>query len=440
MTDSKPSTQKTSSASRRGFLKQSGAGLALGLTALNYRNAAAAPNEKIRMGFIGLGGMGSGRLNEFMRHDDVEPVAVCDVDTGHLAKAAEEVKKRRDVTPKTFADFRELIELPDIDAVTVTTPDHWHALPFIEACEAGKDVFVEKPLCHNIAEGLEMLEAARENDRVTQMGNHIHNDNNNYRRVVEMVRSGKLGDITKVACWKKANINSMGSPDNAEPPAELDYNFWQGPAPKREYNPNRSHFTFRYFWDYSGGDFMDFWCHITDVAFWALDLGAPETVSATGGRWFNDDNAETPDAMDVLMKFPNELLLTWTLHPNGFAGFEEFGSIGCVFQGRDATLVTNYGTNKIYVEGKEAPDFERPEPYIPNSPGHVREFLNCIKTREQPTCNVEYALRLTKPGLLANIAYRVEDKLHWDEENNKVIGNHRANQLVGRKYRRPWSL
>lgn len=439
MNDSKMPSETKPASSRRRFLQTSGASLALGLTAANYRAAAAAPNDKIRMGFIGLGGMGTGRLNEFMREDDVTPVAVCDVDSGHLANAVKEVETRRDMTPDAYSDFRELVARNDIDGVMIATPDHWHALTALTALNAGKDVFVEKPLCHSINEGRELVEAAKRNNRITQMGNHIHSGNN-YRRVVEMVQSGKLGDITKVACWKSSSMQNMGKPDDATPPPELNYDFWQGGAPKEPYNKNRSHFTFRYFWDYSGGDFMDFWCHITDVAFWALDLGAPLTVSATGGRWYHDDNAETPDVFEATLTFPNNLILTWTLHPKGLPGYEEFGGIGCVFQGDDATCVTNYGSNKIFVDGKEKPDFERPPQSIPNSPGHIRQFLDCMKSRKQADCNVEYAYKLTKPGLLCNIAYRIGETLHWDDEKEQVIGNYRANQMVNRKYRRPWKI
>ncbi|MBI1388590.1 MAG: gfo/Idh/MocA family oxidoreductase [bacterium] len=437
-TEQKSSNQSTP-VNRRNFLR-GGAGLALGLTAANYRALAAnAPSDTIRVGHIGVGGMGTNRLKSFIANDDVHCVGICDVDESHAAAAVAEVEKRNGYKPDSYHDFRKLIDRNDVDAVVVTTPDHWHCLPTVTACDAGKDVFFEKPMCHSINEGRAMVEAVKRNKRITQMGNHIHNDLNNYRRVVEVVRSGKLGKITKVALWKRANIQNLDHPADCDPPAELDYDFWQGPAPKRPYNPNRSHFNFRYFWDYSGGDFMDFWCHITDVAFWALDLGGPETVSAVGGRFFNDDNAETPDQLDVLMRFP-DLTLTWDLHPNGLPGYEEFGSIGCVFQGRDATLVTNYGQNKIFVDGKEAKDFERPPESIPNSPGHIREFLNSIKSRELTTCNAEYAFRLTKPGLLSNIAYRVGETLHWDDEKEKVIGNYRANKLVTRDYRRPWRL
>ncbi len=423
---------------RRSSLKVMGSGLALGLTAANYRSIAQEnSNEKINFGFIGIGGMGTNRLKQFSRQEDVNAVAVCDVDESHLQRGVKTVQQIQEKTPKAFHDFRKLLELDEIDAVVVTTPDHWHAPIFVAACKAGKDVFVEKPLSHNIAEGRAMVEAAKENQCITQMGNHIHNDHNTYRRAVEMVRSEKLGKITRVHCWKSSETSGKGNPENQEPPEELNYNMWLGPAPKREYNPNRSHFNFRYFWDYSGGVFMDFWCHITDVAYWALDLKAPKTVSAVGGRFFVQDNTETPDCMELTYEYP-DLFMLWTLHPKGVPGFS--GGIGCIFHGTEATMVTNYNTNQIYVDNKKVDDFEWPEETIPNSPGHIREFLNAIKSRKKTTCNIEYAHKLNKAGLLGNIAYRSGDKLVWDDENERVIDNRKANRLVGRKYRKPWTL
>jgi hypothetical protein len=239
---------------RRNFL--------LGATAAAL--APAAPADRINMGFIGLGGMGTGRLRQFLAQPDVNVTAVCDLDETHLNRAVDLVAKERSAKPAAIHDFRKLLERKDVDAVMVATPDHWHAIPTIQACQAGKDVFTEKPLCHSLNEGRAMLAAARRYNRITQLGNHIHNDLPNYRRVVELVRSGMLGDIHRVYCWLRAGDRGIGNPPDGAPPKELDYEFWIGPAPRRAYNPNRSHGTFRYFWDYSGGVFIDFWCHITD--------------------------------------------------------------------------------------------------------------------------------------------------------------------------------
>lgn len=420
-------------ATRRFFLGAAAAGLAAA-------RAQAAPSDRIRVGFIGCGGMGTGRLRQFLGHADVEAAAVCDVDRTHLERAAALVEKETGRKPAAFADFRRLLERGDIDAVMIATPDHWHALPAILACQAGKDVFVEKPFSWSVGEGRRMVEEARRRRRVTQMGNHIHNDLPNYRRVVELVRSGLLGRIVRVHCGLASNEKSIGSPPDGPPPPELDYDFWLGPAPKRPYNPNRSHGKFRYFWDYSGGYFADFWCHYADVAYWALDLKAPRAVSAAGGRWLAEDNAETPDVFEAVFEYPGPVLLTWTQHPRGRPGFEHMGSC-VVFEGTEATLVTNYSKHEVWVKGKPAPDFPRPEPSIPDSPGHIREFLDAIKARNtETTCNFEYSHRLNKGALLAILAFRLGARLEWDDERERVTNHREANSRLTRRYRKPWKL
>ena len=420
---------------RRGFVQMAG----MGLTAAQNRAYGGPPaSEKIRVAFIGLGGMGTGRLNGFLKHDDVTAVALCDVDQTHLAKAAEIVEKKQGAKPELYSDFRKVLERKDVDAVMVATPDHWHALPAVMACQAGKDVFCEKPLAYSVAEGRAMANAAKKHGRITQMGNHIHNDLPNYRRVVEIVKSGMLGKVDRVYCSLASNEKDLGKPADAPPPKELDYDFWLGPAPKRAYNPNRSHFTFRYFWDYSGGMFIDFWCHYADVAYWALDLQAPKTISASGGRWLTDDNAETPETMEVLYEYPG-VVLTWTLHPRGRPGYEHMGS-SVIFEGTDATLVTNYRSHELWVKGKKEENFTRPPQSIPDSPGHIREFLDGIKSRKEASCNFEYGFKLTKGGLLGNVAFRSGERIKWDDQREKIVGPTKASHLLTRKYRKPWKL
>jgi predicted dehydrogenase len=238
----------------------------------------------------------------------------------------------------------------------------------------------------------------------------------------------------------RAGLRGIGNPPDGPPPRELDYDFWLGPAPKRRYNSNRSHGSFRQFWDYSGGVFIDFWCHISDVVYWALDLKAPKSVSAVGARRTNgEDNGETPNFLDVLYEFPNGPTMSWHIQPSGIPGFDTFDR-GCVFQCAEATLFVRYTSYEVYVKGKHVPGFQGPPPTIPDSPGHIREFLNSIKSRELTTCNVEYAHRLTKGGLLGNLAYRTGRRLYWDDDKEQIVGDSRAQQLVGRQYRKPWKL
>ena len=400
----------------------------------------AAPSDRINVGFIGVGGMGTNRLQGFLKHADVNPVAICDLDATRVDKAVEYIRKTRPdaAAPQTFSDFRKLIALKEVDAVCIATPDHWHAMPAIQACRAGKDVFVEKPLSYSIGEGRAMVNAARATNRITQMGNHIHNDLPNYRRVVELLRSGIIGKVNRVSVWKTSETKGLGTPADTAPPPTFDYETWLGPAPKRAYNPNRSHFNFRYFWDYSGGMFIDFWCHITDVAYWGLDLKAPKYVSATGHRELVDDNAETPNYLELQYEYPG-VSMVWSLNPQGPPAFENWG-IGAAFQGSDGTIVTNYGEHKLFRAGKEVTDFKRPEPSIANSPGHIREFLDSIKSRQPTTCNVEYAHKLNKGGLLGNIAYRTGRRIQWDDANERIVGDKDAQKYVTRQYRKPWKL
>jgi predicted dehydrogenase len=410
------------------------------LTAAGYRALAnTPPSDRIRVGFIGLGGQGTGRLREFMKHEDVTASVVCDLDRTRLERAVELVEKTQGRKPEAVHDFRRVLDNKELDAVMIATPDHWHALPTVMACQAGKDVFVEKPLSYSIGEGRAMVRAAVGNNRITQMGNHIHNDLPNYRRVVEIVRSGMLGKVNRVYCALASGEKAIGKPADTTAPPELDYDFWLGPAPKRAYNPSRSHYTYRYFWDYSGGMFIDFWCHYADVVYWSMDLTAPKSVSAAGGRWLADDNAETPDTMEALFEYPNDMILTWTLHPKGRPGYDHMGS-SVIFEGSDATLVTNYTKHELYVKGKKQDDFKRPPESIANSPGHIREFLDSIKSRKRTTCDIEYGNRLTKAGLLANIAYRTGERIYWDDAKEHITGHTKANSMVTRKYRRPWKI
>jgi predicted dehydrogenase len=339
-----------------------------------------------------------------------------------------------------FGDFRRVLDLKEVDAVAVVTPDHWHAIPSISAFEAGKDVFVEKPLSYCVAEGRAMADATLNCKRVSQMGNHIHNDHANYRRVVELVRSGKLGRITRVHAWKTSPTQNMRVRGPETLPAGFDYDFWLGPAPKRPYEPLRSHGSFRHFWDYSGGTFIDFWCHISDVAFWAMDFKAPKNISAVGGRFFLTDKTETPDTVEAVLEFPGVLYM-FSFRPAPLPGFEHMGHIGCIFEGSEASLVTNYEKHEVWSRGRRIDDFPRPPQTIPDSPGHLREFVDAIRARNlDTTCNVRYGHHLSKFGLLANIAYRTGRRLTWDDERERIVSDKEASLYLTRRYRRPWSV
>jgi predicted dehydrogenase len=420
-------------ATRRRFLASSAsaaAALAMG-TRASARILGA--NESITLGFIGVGGMGSGLLDIFKKMEDVRVAAVCDVYEPHCDRAREAAGGKAD----REHDFRKVLDRKDIDAVVIATPDHWHAIPSIMAMQAGKDVYCEKPLAYRIAEGRAVADAASKYHRVTQMGNLIH-AGENYHRVVEIVQSGVLGKITKARVWMARQSGSLGKPADSAPPPGLDYDFWLGPAPKRPYNANRSHFNWRWFWDYAGGLLMDFCCHIIDPVLWAMKVDSPETITATGGRYAIDDNCETPDTLEVAYHFAEGFDLVWSSTEANAHGIDNKG-MGIEFQGTQGTLICDYNTFQVIPEGKEP--IALPEKTLKRSAGHHREFLNAIKSRGECSCNFGYGHKLTTVGHLGNIALWTGEKLKWDGKAERITNHESANKHLSRnEYRAPWSL
>lgn len=424
-------------ATRRQFLATSAA-VATGLGAAPaYRPKARVlgANEAITLGFIGVGGMGTGLLNIFKGFDDVRVAAVCDVYEPHMLRAKEQAGS----SPETFGDFRKVLDRKDIDAVVVATPDHWHAIPEILACQAEKDVYGEKPLAYSIGEGRRVVDAVKKHGRVTQMGNLIH-ASETYHRVAEIVQSGVLGRISKCRFWMARQPDRLGHPADTAPPEGCDYDFWLGPAPKRDFNPNRFTFNWRFFWDYGGGFLADFVCHLYDPICWGMKAGEPVSVVASGGRYVSDDNADTPDTMEVVWHFPDNggWDLVFSLTTANPHGFEDRGA-GIMFEGENGTLHAHYDDFKVINARSE--DLVLPEPTLPRSPGHHREFLNKIKTREACSCNFEYGHKITTVAHLGNIALRTRSALDWDAGAEKFKNSTAANDLVFRpEYRKPWDL
>jgi predicted dehydrogenase len=397
--------------------------------------SAVPPSEKIVLGFIGVGGMGTGLINTFKEFPQVEIAAVCDVYDPHVNRARAAAGGKAD----TYRDFRRVIDRKDIDAVVVATPDHWHGIPTILACQSGKDVYCEKPLAHRVDEGRAMVRAAEKHKRVTQMGNLIH-AGENYHRVVEIVRSGVLGRISQTRVWMAADRSGLGRPADASPPAGCDYDFWLGPAPARPFNPNRFTFNWRYFWDYGGGILTDFCCHIVDLVHWAMDVDAPRTISAVGGRYALDDNAEVPDTLEVTYEYqkgPHKFLMIWSQTDANAHGLENKGQ-GIMFQGTDATLVAGYDWYRIIPE--KGRKIEEPPKSLPRSVGHHREWLDAIKSRSQCSCHFGYGHRLASVGNLGNISLWTGEKLMWDPVAERITNHPEANQYLTKEYRKPWTL
>jgi predicted dehydrogenase len=393
----------------------------------------ASANDSITLGFIGVGGMGSGLLNIFKGFSDVRVAALCDVYEPHLLRA----KSAAGGATETYEDFRRVLDRKDIDAVVVATPDHWHAIPTILACQAGKDVYCEKPLAYRIGEGRAVVDATEKYKRITQMGNLIH-AGESYHRMAEIVQSGVLGRITKCRVWMAANVRGLGKPEDSDPPTGCNYDLWLGPAPKRPFNPNRFTFNWRYFWDYAGGQLCDFVCHLVDPIHWAMKVEAPETICATGGRYVLDDNAETPDTLEVLYHYKEGFDLIWSHINNNAHGFDGRGN-GIEFQGTNGTLHGHYNDFKLIAENGKT--IELPPSTLPRSVGHHREWLDSIKSRTPTSCHFGYGHQISNVGHLGNIALWTGEKLIWDAHAERITNHTEANKyLLREEYRAPWTL
>jgi predicted dehydrogenase len=420
---------------RRQFIKQ-GALTALGLYFLPGIAQKVAASDRVRIAIVGLGGMGNEHLKWFAGLPDVEVVALCDVDKDHLDAA---LKTLSTLQPQSkavgYSDFRRVLDRKDIDAISCATPDHWHAQIATLAFESGKDVYGEKPLSYDVGEGQRMLKSLNRHDRIFQMGTQIH-AGDNYHRVVEIIRSGALGKIHTVRLWKTGAPPDLGPAQIQAPPPSLDWDMWLGPAPYTDYTPQRCHFTYRYFLDYSGGVFADFWCHIADVVYWSINPKGLKTIQARGQapNGFND----APEWLDVDYEF-DDLKLYWTHIPPNVPGAAE-RDIGAYFEGEKGTLLCDYDSRVITINGETVNDLPNIPITLERSPGHQQNFVNAVKSRAQPESNLEYARRMTLPMHLSLISYRLGRKLTWNSKKEKFVDDKEANGLLHREYRKKWDL
>jgi predicted dehydrogenase len=402
---------------------------------LNRTKAATGqnPSEFIRVGFIGVGNQGSGNLGRLMKN----AVAVCDVDATHLAAAKAKVEKANNRPCAAFADHRKLLEDKSIDAVVISTPDHWHVLQSIHACQAGKDVYCEKPLTLFISEGQALVKAVRQNRRVLQTGSMQRSDAK-FLQACEYVRSGRLGKIKKVNVGLPGvNYTSRAKPltvPDSEPPAALDYDRWLGPAPKRPYNPNRVHYLFRFFWDYSGGQMTNWGAHHLDIAQWGLGMDDSGPVEITGKAVYNAEKLyETPETFDILYKYANGIVVDCS------SGTGRFKS-GCTFEGEKGSLYVTRGTITSTPEGILQQPLDDKSVRLYASANHFQNWLDCIKSRKDPICSVEIGHRSSTVCHLGNIAVRSGKKVIWDPKKEVIVGDAALAGQASRPYRAPWKL
>lgn len=401
------------------------------------------PSERINLGIIGANGMGQENLRNCARHSDVVVTAICDV----AKQRRDAVLERHKATAKGYQDFRELLARPDVDAVIIAPPPHWHALMAIMAVEAGKDIYLQKPMTLHPDETLAVRNAVNQHKRISQIGTQIH-AGANYRRVVEWIRSGKLGPVSVVRTFNVMNQgrNGIGRAPQQSPPAGLDWNLWLGPGPERPFNSLLFSDSYYHcsFWDYSGGWTPGMAPHIIDLPIWALDLGVPTVTSCSGGRYVVQDDGDAPDTQEIVWKYPHTTM-TWMMSTcNSFAF--DFGRgtparrLGIYFHALNGTLFTDYGKYEIVPEGDFLKDKTPPPESIPPSPGHEREWLDCVKTRQQPSCNVNYHYKVDLALTLANLSYRLGRSVRFDPQTEKIIGDAEAVKLARPVYRDPWKF
>jgi len=423
------------------------AGASTALTTSLFTGNVRGANDRVAVGFIGLGAMGSGNLGYALKVPAIAPAALCDVYQPTLEKA-EAQAKRGGAQPKIYTDFRELIANKSLDAICVSTPDHWHAYMTVEGCKAGKDVYVEKPACVYIEEGQKMVAAARKYNRVVQAGT-MQRSGGYFKKAAEIIKSGVIGEVTFVHTWQagKSKKEGWGKPANEKPPAGLDWEMWLGPAPEVEFNPNRwgvkttTFPTFRYFWDYAGGAMTDWGVHLIDPVHQCFDEAMPESISAMGGKLFVDDNVETPDTMMATFRYPKFVLTYESRTCNPMPLLVGQGAATAI-HGTEATLVVNRsGCWLIPNMGSkvEAQTFEKnPEMSQMNVP-HWQNWIECIKTRARPQSDIETCVRSSGACQLANLSMRHKTWIDWDDKAGTVKQD-AIKPFLKAKYRKPWKL
>ena len=429
---------------RRQFLgttSLAAAGLTVGLSARSYAQSQGA-NDRIVLGVIGAGGMSRHNVGRFLRMGDaVDFAGVCDVDDKHADEQIAQITTGGRRTPKKYKDFRHLLEDKDINAVLINTPDHWHAIPFIAACEAGKDIYCEKPISHSFVEAKAMMNAALHFRRVVQIGTW-QRSMKHFQDAISFVKSGKMGPISVCRGWNvnpaSANSANIGKQQAQNPPSELDWDFWLGPAPKRPYTPNRCHFTWRWFFDYGGGLMTDWGVHMLDIALLAMGDTDPISVSAVGGRFATDDDRDTPDTMIATYQFP-KFAMTWEHRFNNGRGLDGGEGHGTEFIGTNGTLIVDRNGYKYMNEKKDA---EQPPAAQRQESTHWENFVDCIKTRNKPSSDIVSMAKTTMLCHLGNIALQSGKTIRWDAKAQDIANRSDVRNCISyeREYRKPWKL
>jgi predicted dehydrogenase len=439
---------------RRNFIKETtlasvafSSGSIQPFSARSYKKIAGS-NDRVRMGLIGCGGRGMFVSRAMAEVNNVEFVAICDLYPVHLERA----KAWAGSGCKAYKDFRILLGQSDLDAVIIATPDHWHAIPTVMACEAGLDIYLEKPLGHNIREGQAILKAARKYDRVVQIGTQ-HRSAPHWEVIREIIQSGQLGVVRYIRVWNCQNSfpDGIGKLPDSKPPEGVDWEFYLGPAPLVPYNLNRFVGTYRWFSDYCGGIITDYAAHRLDSMHQVMEEDTPLVVSASGNLFDIDDGGDIPDVLQVTYEYPGFIVSYESLRNNAHGsgtrtpGRNYYNAKGVTdkpnglaFYGSNGTLMADRIGFEIFPEGEK---MERQEMSVGDSTAdHTKNFIECVRSRKKPVADVEIGHKGSNACHLGNIAYRTGLKFKWDGEKEEIIGTPEAAKLLGRKARKPWDL
>jgi predicted dehydrogenase len=404
-------------------------------------------NDRVQVACCGLHGRGRDHIHGFQALKDVEVAAICDIDESVLADCIKEFEERGWKKPKVYTDVRKLLEDPDIHIVSFATPNHWHALGTVWACQAGKDVYVEKPASHNVWEGRKMIEAARKYDRIVQTGLQIRSSIA-IQAAVEYLQSGQLGEVymAKGLCYKWRD--TIGHTPDEPVPEGVHYDLWIGPAPQRPFSRNRFHYNWHWQWPYGDGDIGNQGVHQLDIARWGLGIDThPVKVTAMGGHVMFDDDQETPNLLHSMYEYSPEAtggkakllqfeVRHWITNHEGQIGKGPDNTVGVIFYGSEGYLVVDSYESWHTVLGRN----REPGPSAAVGGDHYQNFIDAVRARDRSRlhCDIEEGHKSTVLGHLANISYRVGQSLQFDPETERFIGNDEANALLTREYRAPF--
>jgi predicted dehydrogenase len=442
---------------RRNFIKKSAAGLALATSSfvfpmelLKTLRKKVGANDTINIGLIGCNGMGFSDLTSFLKQSDVNVIGLCDVDENVLERRTADLEKAGIKKPKWYRDYRNLLDNKDIDAVIIGTPDHWHCLQLIDALQAGKDVYCEKPIANSIQEADIMLNYVQASDRMVQIG-QWQRSQPHFVDAIKFVHSGALGEIRLAKAWAYQGwMKPVPILDNIETPKGVDYKMWLGPAPERPFNPNRFHFSFRWFWDYAGGLMTDWGVHLIDYALYGMQAGTPNSVMALGGKFaYPNDASETPDTLQTVYEFDGFSIL-WE-HATGIDGGNYGRNHGIAFIGNNGTLVLDRGGWEVIPEkesqGRSKERIPKMEAVSYGTGGisgldlHTQNFIDALKNRDSSILNapIKVGYDAARVSHMGNVAFKTGNRIYWDAAKG-AFAEEEANVHLKANYQNGWQL